>query len=314
MGKSRWQAAADGTTEVWGALLASTVTTIAVFLPILFVKEQAGQLFQDIAIAISSAIAISLVVSVTVIPTIVARILKVSGKLHGRRRTSASWLGRIRNTVSPAFVDYVNARPPAPTRDYRRHRALFPWGLTLSHAARRRVSSQRQPEPRLRLHAPAAGIQSRRNGHAGQTIENQNSARCGKPAKPTADTLPGGGIDNFFFVALRNQAFFGMAARDAGAGPRTGAGRQQGDLLHPRHDRVRQSVLALRTGIRRHALGAYRCHRSGTDQGPAVSPDVSSARLARCCPARTPARYLVSTSATPRCASIPTGSAPPMSA
>lgn len=74
-GKSRTQAAYDGTVEVWGAVLASTLTTIAVFLPIIFVEEEAGQLFRDIAIAISSAVALSLIVAITVIPTMSARIL-----------------------------------------------------------------------------------------------------------------------------------------------------------------------------------------------------------------------------------------------
>ncbi|HSG99370.1 MAG TPA: efflux RND transporter permease subunit, partial [candidate division Zixibacteria bacterium] len=42
MGKSRWKAAADATSEVWGAALASTITTIAVFLPVLFLQERAA--------------------------------------------------------------------------------------------------------------------------------------------------------------------------------------------------------------------------------------------------------------------------------
>jgi len=68
MNKSPFQAAYDGTREVWGAIFASTLTTVAVFLPVLFVKEEAGQLFQDIAIAVTFAILLSLTVSVTVIP------------------------------------------------------------------------------------------------------------------------------------------------------------------------------------------------------------------------------------------------------
>ena len=76
MGKSRWQAASDGATEVWGAVLANSLTTMIVFLPILFVKEEAGQLFRDMAIAISGAVGLSLIVSVTVIPTLAARMLR----------------------------------------------------------------------------------------------------------------------------------------------------------------------------------------------------------------------------------------------
>lgn len=79
MGKSRIQSAYEGTVEVWGAVLASTLTTIAVFLPIVFVEEEAGQLFRDIAIAISAAVGLSLLVSITVIPTLSARILGKAG-------------------------------------------------------------------------------------------------------------------------------------------------------------------------------------------------------------------------------------------
>ncbi len=75
MGKSRLNAAYEGTVEVWGAVLASTLTTVAVFLPIVFVEEEAGQLFRDIAIAISSAVFLSLIVSITGIPTLSAKIL-----------------------------------------------------------------------------------------------------------------------------------------------------------------------------------------------------------------------------------------------
>ncbi len=57
-----------GTSQVWGALLASTVTTVAVFLPIVFLGDEAGQLFADLAITIISAICVSLIVAVTVIP------------------------------------------------------------------------------------------------------------------------------------------------------------------------------------------------------------------------------------------------------
>jgi HAE1 family hydrophobic/amphiphilic exporter-1 len=77
MGESRLVAAYKGTVEVWGAILASTLTTIAVFLPVIFVQEEAGQLFRDIAVAVSCSVALSLIVSITVIPTLAARILKV---------------------------------------------------------------------------------------------------------------------------------------------------------------------------------------------------------------------------------------------
>jgi HAE1 family hydrophobic/amphiphilic exporter-1 len=81
-GARRFDAAVQGTREVWGAVIASTLTTLAVFLPILFVEEEAGQLFRDIALAISCSVGLSLIISVTVIPTATSRILPSQRKEH----------------------------------------------------------------------------------------------------------------------------------------------------------------------------------------------------------------------------------------
>jgi HAE1 family hydrophobic/amphiphilic exporter-1 len=78
MGKNAFEAAYDGTKEVWGAILASSLTTVAVFLPVVFIAEEAGQLFRDIAIAVTMAIILSLFVAVSVIPMF-------SNKLFGFR-------------------------------------------------------------------------------------------------------------------------------------------------------------------------------------------------------------------------------------
>lgn len=103
MGKSRRQAAADGASEVWGAVFANTLTTMIVFLPIIFVKEEAGQLFRDIAIAISAAVGLSMIVSITVVPALASRILgepKVSESKGG---------GRFAELVA-ALVGYINQK------------------------------------------------------------------------------------------------------------------------------------------------------------------------------------------------------------
>jgi len=76
MGKTSRQAALEGTQEVWGAVLASTLTTMAVFVPVIFVQGQAGQLFRDISIAISCSVGLSMIVSLTVIPAAAAWLLK----------------------------------------------------------------------------------------------------------------------------------------------------------------------------------------------------------------------------------------------
>ncbi len=92
MGKDPFRASHDGAKEVWGAILASSATTVAVFLPVVFVEEEVGQLFRDIAIAVTTAISISLFVSVFVIPMLSNRIFRLT---EGRRDHAASFEQRL---------------------------------------------------------------------------------------------------------------------------------------------------------------------------------------------------------------------------
>jgi HAE1 family hydrophobic/amphiphilic exporter-1 len=74
-GRSRRDAAYLGASQVWGAILVSALTTVLVFVPILIMQLEAGQLFRDIAVAISVSVLLSLVVAVTVIPALASRLL-----------------------------------------------------------------------------------------------------------------------------------------------------------------------------------------------------------------------------------------------
>ena len=76
MGKKAFQAALDGTKEVWGAIVAATLANIAVFLPVVFIQQEAGQLFKDISIAISISLFLYMVVSPTVIPMLATLFLR----------------------------------------------------------------------------------------------------------------------------------------------------------------------------------------------------------------------------------------------
>ncbi len=73
-GLDKFAAASAGVRQVWRAVLASTLTTVLVFAPILFIEEEAGQLFSDIAIAISASIVASMLVSIAVVPAASARV------------------------------------------------------------------------------------------------------------------------------------------------------------------------------------------------------------------------------------------------
>ncbi|MFD2206301.1 efflux RND transporter permease subunit [Kiloniella antarctica] len=75
-GKSPAVAAYEGAQQVWGAILVSALTTVMVFIPILVMELEVGQLFRDIAVAISVSVTLSLVVSITVIPALSRRFLR----------------------------------------------------------------------------------------------------------------------------------------------------------------------------------------------------------------------------------------------
>lgn len=80
-GLSRFEAAVAGVNEVWPAVLASTLTTVLVFAPVLFIAEEAGQLYSDVAIAIAASILASMLVAITMVPSASAR-LGFGGRSH----------------------------------------------------------------------------------------------------------------------------------------------------------------------------------------------------------------------------------------
>ncbi len=112
MGKTTRQAAYDGAREVWAAVLAGTLTTMAVFIPVIAVREEAGQLFQDISVAIVAAVGLSLLVSITVVPTLATRLLQWgTGRPAGRRAarpestSAAPRPGRVVGAVVHGVID-----------------------------------------------------------------------------------------------------------------------------------------------------------------------------------------------------------------
>jgi HAE1 family hydrophobic/amphiphilic exporter-1 len=82
-GKEPSLAALLGAQQVWGAILVSALTTVMVFIPLLIMDLEVGQLFRDIAVAISVSVVLSLIVSVTVIPALAKRLLVGDVKAPG---------------------------------------------------------------------------------------------------------------------------------------------------------------------------------------------------------------------------------------
>ncbi|MEQ8517121.1 MAG: efflux RND transporter permease subunit, partial [Chromatocurvus sp.] len=95
-GLSAAEAAAAGVRDVWTAVLASSATTILVFAPVLLVQEEAGQIYSDIAIAISVAIFASMLFALGVVPAACAHIgIGGAGQQTSNDRAQARLLGWV---------------------------------------------------------------------------------------------------------------------------------------------------------------------------------------------------------------------------
>ena len=103
-GMDRLKAAVEGVRSVWPAVLASTATTILVFAPVMFISEEAGQLYSDIAVAISASILASMLVATTLIPTASARLEFGTDARHSSdtsnrlRERTLGFINRLINT------------------------------------------------------------------------------------------------------------------------------------------------------------------------------------------------------------------------
>jgi HAE1 family hydrophobic/amphiphilic exporter-1 len=84
-GKSRMQAAIDGSEEVWSAILASTLTHVAVFVPLLFLSGVSSIIFTQLAIVVMFSLTMSLFVAVTVVPVLCSRLLVLPTPIDQRR-------------------------------------------------------------------------------------------------------------------------------------------------------------------------------------------------------------------------------------
>ncbi|MFZ7101488.1 MAG: efflux RND transporter permease subunit [Peptococcaceae bacterium] len=93
-GYSRIEAAKQGAAEVASAIVASTLTTVAVFLPIIFVEGIASQIFKPMALTVSFSLIASLLVALTLIPMLSSKYLKVEKNGNGSplKRISKLWL------------------------------------------------------------------------------------------------------------------------------------------------------------------------------------------------------------------------------
>ena len=211
MGKRRMRAALDGAVEVWGAVLASTLTTVAVFLPVIFVEDEAGQLFRDIAIAITAAVLLSLIAAMTLIPTLAARILgrgskdetdrgRGGGMLAGRISGGVAWINagvsrRLAVVVGLTTVSLVGSWLLMPKAEY------LPTGNS---------------NFLLGVLVPPPGYNLAEIERIGEEIELELRPRWeAEPGSEEAIASEGGGIHSFFYVGIgSDQVFMGLRSHD----------------------------------------------------------------------------------------------------
>jgi len=229
MGKPAFQAAQDGATEVWGAVLASTLTTMVVFIPVVFVKEEAGQLFGDIAIAISAGVLLSMLVSVLVIPTLAARLL-------GGRTPAASRSGPAGEETAPRYASLVADAVARINRSWPARLAVVAVFLVGSLVGSWALIPPTDYLPTgnrnliLGFVITEPGLNTREFTALAEDIERYlRPYWTAAPGSAEAAALPpvpipaAGGrmvpvtpplIENFFFVAFNNSVFMGATSRD----------------------------------------------------------------------------------------------------
>jgi HAE1 family hydrophobic/amphiphilic exporter-1 len=103
MGKSRMQASIEGSEEVWSAILASILTHIAVFVPLLFLSGVSSILFTQLAVVVMFSLTMSLFVAVTIVPVLCSRLLTV----HHADANSTNLFTRL-SARTEAFLTWVD--------------------------------------------------------------------------------------------------------------------------------------------------------------------------------------------------------------
>ncbi len=210
LGAKPFTAAVEGVKEVWGAVVASTLTTLAVFVPVLFVEEEAGQLFRDIALAISAAVGLSLIVSVTVIPTAASRLLNRQHAAAAQKDYDP-WLTRwivglnswaLFGVWRKALVSLTLVAAAVGTTYL-----LWPKVEYLPTGNRNLVICLLLPPPGYNLEQLAS---------MGQLVEDKLKPYWdADPGSPEAQQLEYPVIEDFFYVARGRSVFLGLRSADA---------------------------------------------------------------------------------------------------
>ena len=215
------EAALMGPEQVWGALLASTATTVAIFLPIVFLEDEAGQLFADLALTIAMAVIASMLVALTVIPAAASKWLA--------RERQVDKPARWRQGITSAIVRLTDG--PARRVFWIVTLTVIPLGITLALAPRSILGLVPVPA-QLASQVPASPLalrasylpQGNRNlvfafiipppGVNIDHLENEMGRVVAQRMQPYLDGAKEPKIDAYFFVAFSRGVFMGARTED----------------------------------------------------------------------------------------------------
>lgn len=237
LGDTPHVAAYRGANEVWSAILASTLTNIAVFIPVLTLQDETGQLFRDISLAIAASTVFSLIVSILVIPPCCARFLRshegesasrlklawrslfglapLCASLNRRLSRTIYWLmtGWRAWTLRPAIVvvmtvlSLVGSYHLAPPMDYlpAGNRNLVFGGLLIPPG----YSIEQQTSIAQRIEAGVGPYIHADPNDRAAVAQLPPIPRMGPPGTPPYDPVP---IDNFFIGSFDGGMFCGATS------------------------------------------------------------------------------------------------------
>jgi HAE1 family hydrophobic/amphiphilic exporter-1 len=113
-GYSQWEAAINGVSEIGMAIFASTLTTVCVFLPIVFVQGITATLFRQLALTVSISLGASLLVSLTLVPALAAKFIRAEDiptdrrGLRGVLDRFSRWFDRLFGSVETAYRRFLH--------------------------------------------------------------------------------------------------------------------------------------------------------------------------------------------------------------
>ncbi len=197
-GRSLYAAALTGVSQIKGALIASTATTVAIFLPILLLEGEAGQLFADLAVGLSAAILTSLFAALIIVPGL-----------------SHEWLKRetVEDRFTPVWERWTDKLMRLTANPQRRRllvAALFivPTALSLSLIPKADYLPAGSRNLIFAYLLPPPGMNT-------ETIEKEMGDVIAAKLKPHMTGAATPQIQQYFFVAFPRGAFMGARAKHA---------------------------------------------------------------------------------------------------